>query len=666
MNKKTFPLLASFLLAPLFSIQSTTPTLVDANVLGDSFNKDTHDVRMSMAETHLMESSFYVSEEGKLYGKGTLDYDTGVTSNPDLVAAASYVHRIHDYISLLEDELIQDIELNQNFRMVVTQSGKVLVAGYNGGGQLGAGSTQQFNKLTDITESFGDLGDDRVVQLTTSGSYTHALTEQGQVFSYGTQFIIGNNTSLTYSPVTTPVNITSFFVDYDRTVDKIIKVLPGLALTESGVVYGWGWAFNSLLVPTVIFDQTLLSGEETIIDLVATGTGALALTSEGRLFGRGSNNYYQLGLADTTVNYTAFTQLDPNLLGFTNGVTAISYLSNGFIFSEDNQVIAWGTNKDGVAGTNLQDDRSISFTNVTEEVNAPLQEGEYYISAFKSSNPNTGTTSTLISNLGIVYGLGSRYTLGFTLDGVNQPLRVPTAINPVRVTFTVESSDEFDVGSFTWPYGYRVFFQNVITAGVLNTTRPGYSFVGLFLDEALTESVYNAYDYNATEDATLYAQWIRLTSTVNYVATVGAQLTHTNPTTITGDDLPYTLLPATATGYTFEGWFTNAQFTTEITEINGDNFTQFMTIYAKLTQGGGSSEPSIPSSNGGVSPRGANPAAVIVTSTVATAAVGGSVYWFVIAKKSVAELVALFAGLALTLKKFFLGLFKKKKDKKDS
>jgi uncharacterized repeat protein (TIGR02543 family) len=127
-------------------------------------------------------------------------------------------------------------------------------------------------------------------------------------------------------------------------------------------------------------------------------------------------------------------------------------------------------------------------------------------------------------------------------------------------------------------------------------------------------------------------------------------------------------LPATATGYTFEGWFTNVQYTTEVTEINGTNYAQFIMLYAKFTQGGSgtSSSNSIPSSEGGITPRGVNPAAVVVASTVATAAVGGSVYWFVIAKKSIAELVALFTTIALAVKTFFLGFFKKKKDKKDS
>ena len=668
MNKKSFPFLATFLIVPLLSSTTNQSTLAEANVVGDYFNKDTHNVRFVMAETHLNSSSYYVSEEGKLYGTSSLDYDEGRTRDPELVANPSAIHRIHDYISLLENERVADIELNQNYRMLVTESGKVLVAGFNGGGQLGAGDTQQISKLTDITSVFGDLGEDKIVSLTTAGNYTHALTEQGQVFSYGTNYIIGNNTSISYSPVRVPVNITSFFVDYDRTVDKIIKLLPGLALTESGVVYGWGLGFSNYTVPTIIFDQNELEDDEKIVDAIATGTGAILLTSEGRLFGRGTNTYYQLGLSDTTINYTTFTEINPLLLSFSQGVTKVSYITNGFLFSEDNQVVAWGTNKDGVAGTNLQDDRSISFTNVTENVYANVREGEYFVSAFKSGNPNNGSSSTFISNLGVVYGLGGLSTLGFPLDGTNLPIRTPKAMNPTRVTYTIDTSDGFDVGSFSWPYGYRVLVQNVISANVLNTTRLGYAFAGLYFDEALTDSVYDSFNFIAEENLTLYPKWIMLTTNVTYLANIPGQMSHNNPNTLTGDRLPYTLLPATATGYTFEGWFTKVQYTTEVTEINGTNYAQFIMLYAKFTHGGSgtSSGNSIPSSEGGVTPRGVNPAAVVVASTVATAAVGGSVYWFVIAKKSIAELVALFTTIALAIKVFFIGLFKKKKDKKDS
>jgi uncharacterized repeat protein (TIGR02543 family) len=671
MHFKKYSILASFLILPLLSLTNSESISVQANVTGDPFNKDTHNVKMVMAETHLNESSYYVSEDGKLYGKNGLDYDTGRTTNTDLVFAASYVHRIHDYIGILEDERIQDIELNQNYRMMVTQSGKVIVAGFNGGGALGAGELLQVNKPLDITEAFGDLDGDKVISLTTTGSYTHALTEQGQVFSYGTSYIIGNNTSIIYTPQKTPVNITSFFVDYDRTVDKVIKVLPGLALTEAGSVYGWGTAFNSLLVPTIIFDTSLLNQDEQVIDLVATGTGALLLTNQGRLFARGTNTFYQLGLADTTVNYPTFTLIDPTLIPLTGGTGTINYITSGFLFTDDHQVIAWGTNKDGVAGTGVLDDRSIPFTNITTAANTPLQEGEYYVSAFKSGNPNNGTSSTLISNLGVVYGLGSRNTLGYVLDGTNLPLRTPTAINPPRVSFTVDSEDGFEVGSFTWPYGFRVLFSNIYTANILNTVRPGYTFGGLFFDEALTQSVTNNFNYIATVDTTLYPKWFLLTATVSYLSTLPLPMTHSNPAQITGNNLPYTLLPASASGYTFQGWFTNAQYTTEITEINGSNFAQFLTIYAKFTQGTTSSETtsgttSLPPSSGNTgepTPPGPNRVAPIILGTVAAATVGGGVYWFFIAKKSFAELLALFVSIGLAIKVFFTGLFKKKKDK---
>jgi uncharacterized repeat protein (TIGR02543 family) len=663
------------LLLPLVGVGTpqTQPLQVDANISGSAFNPQILGVKMTMAETHLEQSAYFVSTDGKLYGKsGDIDTGTTFTNNPD-VKYPNYLFRIHDYIAVLKDELIQDIELSQNNRFVVTQSGKVFAVGFNGSGSLGNGTTTSIDKLTDVTSFFGDLGTDKIIKLATNGNATYALTEGGQVFSYGSSYYVGNNTPFTTSslPVTTPVNITTFFEEYDPLVDKIIDLKFNMALTASGTVYQWGFwqqPFAQVLSPEIIFSSADIPTpalNEKVVSIVPTGTGAILLTTEGRLFGIGKNDYLQLGQADTQLVLSQFTELDLSAFTFLNATNKIEFITGGFAITTNGNVIAWGTNKNGTAGRGsaVALDNSIPFTDVTAAVNTNLRADEYFVYAFKSGNPNNDTAATLISNLGIVYGLGGRYTLGFPLDGNNAPLREPRAIAPEKVTFTVDPLDGPEIGSFSWAYGYRVFFSQIVnnTPSVLNTVRPGYLFGGLFFDQALTQSAYDVLNYVATESITLYPKWFPISYNTSYLAP-GLPMNHENPFQITGAMLPYTLKPATSPGRTFEGWFKDTQFTQTISVVNAEDFTNnSLLLYAKFSGVNSTTSTDTGSGGGGGTPTA--PRSVLLPVLVVTATIGaiGTFSWLFFFRNLT---IGGFSFVAL--KKWWIAFIKRKeKDDKD-
>jgi len=668
MKKNAIRYALGLLLLPLVGvgIPQNQPLQVDANISGSAFNPQILGVKMTMAETHLEQSSYFVSTDGKLYGKSS-DVDTGTTfaNNPD-VKYPNYLFRIHDYIAVLEDELIQDIELSQNNRFVVTQSGKVFAVGFNGSGSLGNGTTTSIDKLTDVTSFFGDLGTDKIIKLATNGNATYALTEGGQVFSYGSNYYVGNNTPYTYSSasVTTPINITTFFEEYDPLVDKIIDLKFNMALTASGTVYQWGFwqqPFVQVLSPEIIFKSTDIPSptlNEKVVSFVQTGTGALLLTSEGRLFGIGKNDYLQLGQADRQLILTEFTELDLSAFTFLNATNKIDFITGGFAITTNGNVISWGSNGNGTAGrgSSATSDNDIPFTDVTTAVNTNLRTGEYFVYAFKANN----SSATLISNLGIVYGLGNRYSLGFPLDGNNLPIREPRALAPEKVTFTVDPLDGPEIGSFSWAYGYRVFFNQIVNdkPSVLNTVRPGYLFGGLFFDQALTQSAYDVLNYVATESITLYPKWFPISYNTSYIAP-GLPMNHENPFQITGAMLPYTLKPATSPGRTFEGWFKDNQFTQAISVVNAEDFTNnSLLVYAKFS--GVNSNTSIDTGGGGVTPTA--PRSALLPVVLATATIGaiGTFSWLFFFRK-----LTIGGFSFVVLKKWFIAFMKRNKKDKD-
>ena len=504
-----------YFVATLFTLMSMSSTFQGVHaanpdkVPGDNINPSALGVRMKSAELHLNANGYFVSADGKLYGQNPSDWDTDRPRQSNTLYG-NYLHNLHDYISLLDDELIGDIELSQNSRFVITESGKVLAAGYNGAGQLGVATPIQIDKLTDVTSAFPNLGTSKIIKIVHNGSSTFALTNDGRVFAYGTQFVIGNNTALTYANNTTPIEITSYFVGYDRNVDPIISISHGAALTEAGVVYGWGNHFISNQVPTSVFDNALLNQGDYIIAVQTIGRGMMVLSSQGRVFGIGSNQSFGLAFLDSNATYNTFTELTiPNL----SAGDKITFMNYGFLISNEGRVYSWGDNQKGKAATGQVSNFSIPLTDVSDFVDSFLGDNEQFVYGFNAMNPNNGSASTLITNLGQVVAFGDRGAFGYPNDGFNAPFTEGITANPEKVTYTLNSLGGPVLGPFYWPKGYRVYFNNMLP-GPFNTmasllTVPNYTFQGYFTDEALTNPLPTFDLVYATTDMTIYVKWLQ-------------------------------------------------------------------------------------------------------------------------------------------------------------
>jgi uncharacterized repeat protein (TIGR02543 family) len=148
------------------------------------------------------------------------------------------------------DKVIQ-LSMGASHSSARTESGKIYTWGRNLSGELGDDSTTSKSVPTDITGGFP--AEDKVIQLSLQGVHSSALTESGKVFVWGdNQYGQVGDDSTTNKLV--PIDITSGFQAGDKVIQLSLGGYHSSALTESGEVYTWG--FN---VMSQLGDNTIVS-----------------------------------------------------------------------------------------------------------------------------------------------------------------------------------------------------------------------------------------------------------------------------------------------------------------------------------------------------------------------------------------------------------------------
>ncbi|WP_244881584.1 beta strand repeat-containing protein [Dehalogenimonas alkenigignens] len=171
---------------------------------------------------------------------------------------------------------------------------------------------------------------------------------------------------------------------------------------------------------------------------------------------------------------------------------------------------------------------------------------------------------------------GSQVTTTTTVTiTVNQTLYAHWTPNTYTVTFNSNG------GSTPSPTFKNVTYGS--TYGTLPTvSRTGYTFAGWFTDPSGNVEITASTSLTIALNHTLYAHWTANNYTVTFNATSGGTPSPASKTVTYGS--PYgTLATVSRTGYTFNGWFTDATTGTEVTAASTVTSAANHTLYAHWT-----------------------------------------------------------------------------------
>lgn len=194
---------------------------------------------------------------------------------------------------------------------------------------------------------------EHIVQVAGGHSHSLALTNTGVVYAWGENVFgqLGVGLSeVDYMP--TPVKVWDGDMENEG-VDAIAAgALFSIALKD-GKVYGWGWNIYGELgvgdnynknVPTII---TGALGSKTVKAIAAGQNHSLALTTDGKVYSWGQNNYGQLGTSGNDRSYPQ--EINGGALG-NNNVSAIAAGYYHSLALKEGKVYSWGYNIAGQLG----------------------------------------------------------------------------------------------------------------------------------------------------------------------------------------------------------------------------------------------------------------------------------------------------------------------------
>ncbi len=183
--------------------------------------------------------SMALSEKGSIFTWGNNQFgQLGIGVTSDIAFRVTTPQNITLNFSL-ENDKIKEISVGFVHSMVLTEKGKIYSWGNNLSGQLVDGTTNNSILPIDITSNF-NITDDEIVEISAEFLHSMALTEKGQVYSWGSNSSgqLGDGTQTSSN---LPLNITN---NFNLENDKVVKISSSyyhsMVITEKGYAYSWG------------------------------------------------------------------------------------------------------------------------------------------------------------------------------------------------------------------------------------------------------------------------------------------------------------------------------------------------------------------------------------------------------------------------------------------
>lgn len=226
---------------------------------------------------------------------------------------------------------IAAVEMGSDLFLALSADGKVYAWGANNWGEVGDSTTTR--RTTPVLINQSSFNNKRVVAISAGYQHSMALTEDGQVWAWGTNGVgqLGDGTTQQRMVPTQVAGLAN------------IKGIKGgnsfsLALKSDGTVWAWG-DINSSTTPVQV------SGLIGIRVIAAGDQHCMALGSDGKV---------RVWGYISSVNYEV-----PQVVASLSDVTAIAAGTGRCLAkTNDGTFWAWGSNSDGALGDGTTDNRS--------------------------------------------------------------------------------------------------------------------------------------------------------------------------------------------------------------------------------------------------------------------------------------------------------------------
>lgn len=215
------------------------------------------------------------------------------------------------------------VDAKYGHSIALTPNKKVFAWGQNNYGQLGDGSGMNSSIPIDITDRIGYEEDEVVTMVSVGGEHSIALTSYNRVFIWGSNVYgqLGYSYDGTY-----PGDIT---FQFGLSEDEFIVMISAgfehsLALSSFGRIFAWGrnnyrqvgpLAIDSYPVPTdITSDLDIYNQDEKVTKIFSGGNQSLALTDMGSIFVWGENyDDYNNTVRRSSVEYRFFLNMGENI-----------------------------------------------------------------------------------------------------------------------------------------------------------------------------------------------------------------------------------------------------------------------------------------------------------------------------------------------------------------
>ncbi len=374
--------------------------------------------------------------------------------------------------------------------LALTSDGRVFAWGRGINGQLGTGNNSSSYVPVEITAS-GPLAGKSIVSIAAGSGHCLALSEEGQVYGWGANDDYQLGLGYYAYSISTPTLLDSPGVFGGK---PVVAISAGrdhsMALTSDGRVFTWGSNFSgktgvgetigSLTLPAEIITSEDLA-ERPLVAIEAGYGHSLAVAADGALFAWGDAD--AIGTDEPFVfNSPAPVRVKPDGALASVTLDGMSAAWHTLAVSDDRRVFSWGYNGNGQLGTGDSADRPLpvevdsfaalaghTVTSVSSGTNhsvATTLDGACFTWGANDSGQlgDGGTAASMLPvALAAGSGLGLRHVLSadaggsFTLARVDQGLPLIT-LQPSPATAASGAMVEFRVMADD-PFGYEIRWQ---------------------------------------------------------------------------------------------------------------------------------------------------------------------------------------------------------------